>query len=192
MSSIDPARPERAPHVSDLEEVDAAGTLRPGDHMLVDDTGRWELVTYVGDAEGADPVRLEVHTAAPHSGSAWLLPPDRQVRIRRSDLRHPSWCSPQHCGALDPIASYHWSPPVVVEAQGVGGWKITAQVWKSSDEPLDEGQAALFLVLEEQVPVIGSRFVLDVDDVQAVQLHTALAPLVAVLGHQAAGRGGRA
>jgi len=182
-------RPERG-HISDLEETGPAATLRPGDSMFTE-LDRWELVTYVGDAEGANPPRVEVHTAAPHSGSAWILPPDQGVRIRRGDLRHPSWCSPAHCGALDSVAAFHWSPPVTVEAQATAGWKVTAQVWKAADEPLDEGQAALFLVFDEQVPVLGSRFVLDLDDVQAVALHTALGPLVAVLAHQAAARGAR-
>lgn len=184
----DPARPERAPNISDLEETAPARTLRPGDSMFTE-LDRWELVTYSAVAEASDPPRWEIFTATPRSGQAWLLPPDREVRILRGDLRHPSWCSPQHCGALNPAASYHWSPPVVAEAHALTGWKITAQVWKASDEPLDEGRAALFLVLEEQVPVIGSRFVLDLDDVQAVEFHAALGPLVAVLAHQAASRG---
>jgi hypothetical protein len=183
----DPARPERAPHITDSEETAEVQTARPGDHLLTE-LG-WHVVTAVRLTE-PDPSRVEILTATPHAGHAWLYDVGAEVQIRRHAPGHPSWCSPKHCRATDPVAPYHWSPPVTARAFATAGWNVTAQVWKAADEPLDEGRAALFLVFEEQVPVIGARFVLDLEDEQAVQLHRALGPLVAALAHQAATRGG--
>lgn len=182
MSIPNQPRPERG-HISDLEETDTVSSLRPGDSMLIDDTGRWELVTHIGEAEGSDPSRLDVHTAAPHSGSAWLMDPAAEVRIRRGDPRHPIWCDPAYCAALDPLVSFHRGEPVVIPPPYTGDPTISVQLMKDSDEPIEQGRPSVVLIIDSTT-LVGVPDVrgYDLDPLQVRGLVDALVPMLPHLG----------
>lgn len=150
MSSMndDAERPERRPHASDTEETAAAATARAGD--LVHTVLGWLLITLVRvhDSIGA----IEIFTTNNlGNGQAWMHKAAEPLRLRRGDLRHPTWCSRQHCLALDPRAAVHRSEPARIEPLGVGDPVLELQVQQDSEEPLETATVSLVVTFDATI-----------------------------------------
>jgi hypothetical protein len=94
--------------------------------------------------------RFEIFTAdlRGRSGQAWIHDPAEHLWFRRGDLRHPEWCDPQHCGALQPLVSHHRGIPAVLEPRRADDPTITVQLWMDAHEPIETAHTSVVLTVD--------------------------------------------